>query len=361
MVKAAVCRQFAAPLVIEDIVLAAPRRGEIEVRLKACAICHSDISYAAGEWGGTLPAVFGHEAAGIVTGVGPDVTSCRPGDHVVVTLIRSCGKCHYCGAGSTVMCEEVFDLDRDGPIRGASGEKLWQAMRTGAFAEAVVVHESQVATVPADMPFDAASLLACGVITGYGAVANTAKLKPGQTAAVVGCGGVGLNAIQGAALSGASLIAAVDLSDAKLEAARRFGATDAVNPGREDAGAAVRALTGGRGVDYVFVTVGARAAFDRAFDYITKNGAVVIVGMPPSEVRSSYDPGTMAAWNQKILGSKMGETVLSRDLPGLVKAWQDGRLKLEELITGRYRLDRINEAIDSVVRGEALRNVIVFD
>jgi len=361
MVKAAVCRAFGKPLTIEDVTLDAPGAQDIEVKLGACAICHSDISYAKGDWGGTLPAIFGHEAAGTVTRVGSAVSGFRKGDRVVVTLIRSCGSCHYCAEGSLVMCESEFDLDRKGPIHGPGGEAMWQAMRTGAFAEAVVVHQSQAVKVPADMPFDEASLLACGVITGYGAVVNTAKLKKGQTAAVIGCGGVGLNAIQGAALSGASKVVAIDVSDAKLEAAKGFGATHGVNPAKEKAGDAVKALTDGRGVDFVFVTVGAKAAFDSAFDYITKNGSVVIVGMPPTGVFASYDPSMVAAWNQRIVGSKMGETVIARDIPNLVAAWRDGRLKLGELISGRYPLDRINEAIEGVVKGAALRNVIVFE
>ena len=360
-VKAAVCRAFGQPLAIEEVDLADPGPGEVEVRVKACAICHSDISYIEGDWGGDLPAVFGHEAAGIVTRTGAGVSHVAPGDHVVVTLIRYCGKCRYCASGSQVMCEEVFDLDRNGPIHSASGESVWQAMRSGAFAEAVVVHHSQMVKIPTDMAFDQASLLACGVITGYGAVANTAKLKAGQTAAVVGCGGVGLNAIQGAAISGAGMIVAIDVADSKLEAAKKFGATDTINVAHENAAEKIMALTDGHGVDIVLVTVGAKQAFDHAFSYITKNGAVIIVGMPPTGVFASYDPGTMAAWNQKVLGSKMGEGVISKDIPELTTAWREGRLKLAELITGRYPLDRINEAIEGVTRGEALRNVIVFD
>lgn len=360
-IKAAVCRAFGKPLTIETIEIAGPREGEISVDVKACAICHSDISYAEGAWGGALPAVYGHEAAGIVTATGSGVTGLKAGDHVVVTLIRSCGHCHYCSQGSQVMCEEVFPLDEDSPLSAADGEPLVQAMHSGAFAEKVVVHESQAVKVPADLPFDEASLLACGVITGFGAVVNTARVKAGQAVAVVGCGGVGLNSIQGAAISGASTIIAIDLEAEKLEAARRFGATHTVNPASEDAARAMKELTHGRGVDYVFVTVGAKAAFDRAFDYITKNGAIVVVGMPPSGVLAEYDPGTVAAWNQKILGSKMGEAVISTDIPMLVEHYQAGRLKLSELITTRYRLEDINEAISAVNAGKALRNVIVFE
>lgn len=359
--KAAVCRAFGKPLVIEEIAIAKPGPGEVLVDVKACAICHSDISYAEGAWGGDLPAVYGHEAAGIVRETGQGVTGVKPGDHVVVTLIRSCGHCHYCSQGSLVMCEEVFPLDRKSPLTGASGEPYVQAMRSGAFAEQVLVHESQMAPIPKDIPFASASLLACGVITGYGAVANTARVTPGQHVAVIGCGGVGLNSIQGAAIAGATTIIAIDLSDEKLDAARRFGATHAINSKTENAAEKVKSLTSGRGADVVFVTVGVKTAFDRAFDYITKNGSVVVVGMPATGVFAEYDPGTLAAWNQKILGSKMGEARIARDIPALVELYRTGRLKLDELITARYPLEQINEAIAAVNEGKALRNVIVFE
>ena len=360
-IKAAVCHQFGKPLVIEEVDIARPGPGEVMVDVKACAICQSDIFYAEGAWGGGLPAVYGHEAAGIVSAVGSGVEGLAAGDHVVVTLIRSCGGCHYCGQGSRVMCEEVFPLDEKSPLTGADGMPYEQSMRTGAFAEKVVVHESQIAKVPADMDFAVASLLACGVVTGFGAVVNTARVKPRQSVAVVGCGGVGLNSVQAAALSGASLVVALDLSQDKLAAAKSFGATHAFNPAATDAAQEIMALTSGRGVDFVFVTVGAKAAFESAFSYLTKNGAVVIVGMPPTGVLASYDPGTMAAWNQKILGSKMGETDVARDIPVLVEHYRAGRLKLDELVSGRYPLEDINEAIAAVNAGKALRNVIVFE
>lgn len=359
--KAAVCRTFGAPLQIEDITIASPGPNDILVDTKACAICHSDISYADGSWGGTLPAVYGHEAAGIVRKTGANVTGIKEGDHVVVTLIRSCGDCHYCNAGSLVMCEEVFPQQINSPLKDSAGNPLEQAMATGAFAEQVCVHQSQVVVVPKEIPFASASLLACGVITGYGAVKNTANIKPGVTVAVIGCGGVGLNAVQGAALNQAGTVIAIDLEESKLEAAKSFGATHTINPANENVAERVRSLTANRGVDFVFVTVGAKAAFAGAFDLITRNGAIVIVGMPPTGVVSEYDPGTMAAWNQKILGSKMGETVIARDIPALVKLYQQGKLKLDELVTGIYPLDQINLAIAKVKSGEALRNVIVFD
>jgi len=360
-VKAAVCREFGAPLVIEDIHLAEPGPGEVMVRMAATAICHSDITYAAGGWGGTLPAVYGHEGAGVVTAVGEGVASPTVGDHVVVTLIRSCGHCHGCLRGQPVTCDTTFPLDHHSPLTDATGEPVVQAMRTGAFAEYVTVHTSQVVVVPTDLPLDVASLLACGVITGFGAVTNTAGVEPGSNVVVFGAGGVGLNAVQGARVCGARTITAVDLVDSKLQAAIRFGATHTVNPTTDDVVKAVRQLTQDRGADYVFVTVGAKAAFDTSYSLLAKSGAVVLVGMPATGVTSEIDPSTLAAMSQRILGSKMGSARIGIDIPNLVSLYRQGRLLLDELITARYPLAEINEAMEAVTRGEALRNVIVFE
>lgn len=359
MTRAAICREFGKPLTIETISLEEPGAQEVLVDIKACAICHSDISYMLGEWGGPLPAVYGHEAAGVVIAAGPQVSGHAPGDRVLVTLVRACGECHYCASGSMVMCEGAFGAPAR--ISDESGQPLEKAMHCGAFAERAVVHQSQLASLPADLPFDCASLLACGVITGFGAVVNTAAIKPGQSVAVIGCGGVGLNAVQGAALAGAAPIVALDLVAAKRQAALGFGATDALDPTDPQTVERIRALTGGRGVDAAIVTVGAKAAIDKATGYIARNGTAVIVGMPPDGVMASYDPCLLASCNHRITGSKMGETVIARDIPRLIDAWRDGRLKLDELISGRYRLDQINEAVASVMDGGALRNVIVFD
>jgi Zn-dependent alcohol dehydrogenase len=355
-----VCRQFGAPLVIEEVQLAEPGPGEVSVKMAATAICHSDITYADGGWGGDLPAIYGHEGAGHVTAIGAGVTNVAVGDPVVVTLIRSCGHCHGCVTGRPVTCETIFPLDECSPITDASGAPVAQMMRTAAFAEQVLVHASQVVTVPADLPLDSASLLACGVITGFGAVVNTAAIEPGSHVVVIGCGGVGLNSVQGARVAGARTVIAVDVSDAKLAAAEQFGATHLVNSATHDVGEAVLDITG-RGADYVFVTVGAKAAFDQSYALLAKAGAVVLVGMPAGGVMSEIDPGTMAAYSQRILGSKMGSARVPVDIPNLVALYRQGRVKLDELITGRYPLEQINEAIASVKRGEALRNVIVFD
>ena len=357
--KAAVCYEFGKPLVIEELELEPPKAGQVKVKLSACAICHSDIHYMEGAWGGQLPAVYGHEAAGVVDSVGPGVRSVNPGDHVVVTLIRSCGHCYYCEQGEPTICEGDFPAS-ESPKLSKSGDRIVQGLNSATFAEETVVHESQVVTIPKDVAFDSASLLACGVITGLGAVVNTAKVPSGSSVVVIGTGGVGLNSIQGARISGAHVIVAVDLVDEKLEAARRFGATHTVNPKEEDAGDYIRSVTSGRGADYVFVTVGSPKAIEESFSYIRSGGTTVIVGMPAVGDTVTFDPLDFAGANQRVLGSKMGATRLRVDMPKLIDLYYQGRLLLDELISNRYSIEEINEAVASVNRQEALRNVIVF-
>jgi Zn-dependent alcohol dehydrogenase len=358
--KAAVCREFGKPLVIEEVSLADAGPGEVKVKLAATAICHSDISYADGAWGGDLPAVYGHECSGVVESVGLGVTTVKPGDAVVVTLIRSCGHCHGCVRGMPVTCSTQFPLDAKSPITDKSGKPLVQSMRTGGFAEQVLVHESQCVAIPGSVPMTSASLLACGVITGFGAVTNTARVPAGSHVVVIGTGGVGLNSIQGARVCGARTVIAVDIADNKLEAAKGFGATHGINSSKENVLERVMQLTESRGADYVFVTVGAKGAFDSSYALLAKGGSTVLVGMPASGVMSEIDPGTMAAYSQNVLGSKMGSARVQVDIPNLVDLYQQKRVKLDELITKTYPLEQINEAIAAVKRGEALRNVIVF-
>ncbi|MGJ8621369.1 MAG: Zn-dependent alcohol dehydrogenase [Yoonia sp.] len=356
-IKAAVCRQFGAPLTIETVTLADPATGEVEVTLKACAICHSDISYIDGGWGGTLPAVYGHEAAGHVTAIGSGVRGVAVGDPVVVTLIRACGTCPSCAGGSPVACES--DLTSS-PISDDSGAPLLQAMHTGGFAEKVVVDQSQVVKLAPGIGMEAASLLACGVITGVGAVVNAARLRAGQDVVVIGAGGVGLNAIQGARIAGARRIIAVDMSEEKLAIAKDFGATDGVLATDDKPWRAAKAAMG-RGADAVFVTVGAIPAYDTAPKYLANGGKVIMVGMPHSGAMSTYEPVMLAATGQGMVGSKMGDVVIARDIPWMVDLYQQGRLKLDELISGRWSLEQINEAIADTKTGSAKRNVIVFE
>jgi Zn-dependent alcohol dehydrogenase len=359
-VRAAVCHAFGAPLAIEELVLDPPEQGEVKVRIAACAICHSDIHFAEGAWGGRLPAVYGHEAAGIVESVGAGVDAVRPGDRVIVSLLRSCGRCFFCARGEPFLCEAEFPIDAGGRLRTTSGESVKAGLRTGAFAEQVVVHPSQLAAVPDFMPLDVASLLACGVVTGLGAVVATARVPVGSSVVVIGTGGVGLNSVQGARLSGAEPIVALDLSRAKLEAATVFGATHTLDPATCEPAEEVRALTEGRGADYVFVTVGSTQALEQGLGLLRRGGTLVVVGMPPSGATFGVAAVDLAYDGQRILGSNMGSTRLGIAVPTLVDLYRRGRLKLDELITERYPLERINEAIEASGRGDALRNVIVF-
>lgn len=358
-IKAAVCHGFGEPLVIEEILLREPGLGEIEVTVDAVAICHSDISYADGAWGGSLPAVYGHEAAGRVSAVGPGVNGLAVGDSVIVTLIRACGNCACCAQGKPTLCEKPYDGDY-GPISTLEGGKLHQAMATGGFAEKVVVDQKQVVKVSPAIPKESACLIACGVITGVGAVVNAADLRAGQDVVVIGAGGVGLNAIQGARIAGARRIVAVDMSPEKLDTAREFGATDGVLATQEKPWQAAFQALGGRGADAVIVTVGAIPAYDQAPRYLGRGGKVIMVGMPHSGAYSSYEPVVLAAIGQGMVGSKMGDVVIQRDIPWMVDLYQQGRLKLDELISGRWTLDQINEAIADTKTGAARRNVIVF-
>ena len=296
--KAAVCRTFGAPLSIEDVTLAGPNSDEVRVAIKSCAICHSDLTYIEGGWGGDLPAVFGHEAAGVVESVGNGVTDFAVGDRVVVTLIRSCGTCHCCAQGAQVACETSFPLDAKSPL-SIGDETIRHGLRTGAFAEQAVVHQSQLAKIDDDIGFDVASLLACGVITGFGAVVNTARVPVGATVAVIGLGGVGMNCVQGAAVSGASAVVGLDISADKMVLARDFGATHAVDASMHDMAEQVRAATGGRGADYAFVSVGLKRAIESAPAMLAPLGSIVIVGMPPTGVTTEFDPCDLASYSQE--------------------------------------------------------------
>ena len=311
-IRAAVCRAFGEPMTIEEVHLAPPRLGEVTVRLEAVAICHSDISYAAGDWGGALPAVYGHEAAGRVEALGEGAPAgLAIGDPVIVTLIRACGHCAPCATGVPTQCETPADPAH--PLSLPDGAPLVAAMNCGAFAEAVTVHASQVARVPADMPMDAACLLSCGVITGIGAAVNAARLRAGQDVVVIGAGGVGLNAIQGARIAGARRIVAVDLSAQKGEDAMEFGATHFVRA-RGAPWPEVRRILG-RGADAVLVTVGSISAYEQAPRYLAPSGRLIAVGMPPSGATAAVEPVILAFNGQGVIGSKMGDAVLARDIP----------------------------------------------
>lgn len=356
-IRAAICHEFGQPLTVETVELRAPGPGEVEVTLDACAICHSDLTYIDGGWGGALPAVYGHEAAGTVSAVGAGVEGFETGSKVLVTLIRSCGRCPTCAGGRPVLCTNP--AMPGSPLSMADGGTLEQGLKTAAFAERVVVEQSQLAPLPDGVPMEAAALLSCGVITGIGAAVNTARIRPGEVVVVIGAGGVGLNAIQGARLAGAARIIAVDTLPEKLDAAKQFGATDGILASDPKPWSAAKKIAG-RGADAVLVTVGAIPVYDTAARYLGPGGRLVAVGMPHSGATSTYEPVILAATGQRLEGSLMGDTVLVRDIPWLADLYLQGRLQLDELISGRWTLDQINEAIADTRTGAARRNVIVF-
>jgi len=358
-IKAAVCRAFDAPLTIEEITLRAPGPGEVEVAIEAVAICGSDISYLDGGFPCTLPAVFGHEAAGRIAAVGPGVTGLAPGDPVVVTLIKSCGTCPSCATDHPAICEAPSDPETT-PIALPDGTPLYKGLDVGGFAERVVVDHTQVVRIPDFVPMAAASLLACGVITGVGSAINVARIQPGETVAVIGAGGVGLNAIQGARMAGASQIIALDTSPEKLATAESFGATDTLLGSEPKPWTLVRTMTGGRGADVVLVAVGNASIYDTAPRYLAPGGRMVMVGLPHASEKASYSPLGMAYAGQSLLGSMMGDAVIARDIPWLVEHYETGVLKLDELVSRSWSLEEINDAVADTRGGRAKRNVIVF-
>lgn len=359
--KAAVCYEFRQPLVVEEIEIDPPQTGEVKVRMAATAICHSDIHLIQGEWGNTVPILAGHEGAGIVEEVGPGVSRVKKGDHVIASLLKSCGQCKSCRIGVPHLCTTKFPLQTESRLRNRRGETIKHGFGTAAFAEYSVVDQSQLVRISNTIPLESAALLACGVITGLGAVVNKAKVQPGSSVVVFGVGGVGLNSIQGAHLSGAYPIIAIDLLDDKLTMARNFGATHTINAKTEDVNLAVAQITENRLADYVFVTVGNAAVAEQAYTIAGLAGTVVLVGVPDFVTTMSIPIGATVVSEKIVTGSLMGTTNLQVDVPQLVKLYESGRLKLDELITKRYSLDEINEAIASTMSGSALRNVIVFE
>jgi len=358
--KAAVCHEFGKPLSIETVVLAPPAVGEVLVRIKACSICHSDLSFAQGIWGGDLPAVYGHEAAGIIEAVGDGVTGWALGDRCIVTLIRHCGDCDYCRRDAEVLCDAA-PVEKNGPLSFPDGSSLHQGMFCGAFAQACTVHTSQIAPLPDDISFELGALLACGVLTGYGSVRHVAGDLAGANVAIIGCGGVGLNALQTAALADPAVLAAIDPARVKWDMAQSFGATHVLDPMEPEFPVRVLELSNGRGFDHVIVSVGSPQALTSAQTLLAKAGKLIVVGMPPAGTQTLVDPVTLAAHSQTIVGTKMGNAHPQRDIANIITLYREGRLKLEELISGRYPLDDINRALAGLQDGSVIKNILVFE
>ncbi len=360
-IKAAILHEPKKSLNIETITIAPPRHTEVRVKIKASAICHSDISYIDGKWECQTPIVLGHEASGIVESIGPLVRHVSVNDHVVVTLLRHCGICNYCRLGAPMKCQATIEHNTPFPLTDSKGNPITQGLKTAAFAEYVLVDESQINVIDKDIPFDSASIVACGGITGYGAVHNTAKIKAGSDIVVIGVGGVGLNIIQAAVLGGARNIIAIDIQESKKQAATKFGATHFISAKDSDAYQKICNITQKEGADYVFISVGVQKAIEDGLYYVTPLGTVILVGMPGTGVNASIDPDTIANNNLTIKGSKMGEAIIHKDVPILLDFYKRKKILLDELVTNHYELGQINEAIDLSRSGAVLRNVIMFD
>ncbi|NKC16114.1 MAG: zinc-binding dehydrogenase [Gammaproteobacteria bacterium] len=362
-IKAAVLYEPNRPLVVETVQLDDPSDGEVLVRMAAAGVCHSDYHVMKGEWSLPLPAVLGHEGAGIVEKVGPGVGRVRPGDHVILNFRANCGRCHHCVVGRPVLCDGI-ETPRSGLFDGTvrlhrDGNDINHMARTACFAEYTVVPESGAVPVRQDMPLDKACLIGCAVMTGVGAATNTARIQPGANVAVIGCGGVGLNAVQGAALSGADRIIAVDVLDNKLEYARQFGATDLVNAGNGDAVARVTQMTGG-GVDYAIEAIGRSSTIQQAYEMCRLGGLAVIVGMAPEHDTIEINALSLPRTERAIVGSYYGSARPWVDLPKLADLYMNGRLMIDELISRSYKLEDINTAYDALGAGEVARSIIEF-
>ncbi len=359
--KAAVLRKVNEPLVIEEVSHGNPGPREVLVRTVAAGVCHSDLHFQNGSYPYPLPSVLGHESAGVVEAVGSAVTYVKPGDHVITCLSAFCGHCEPCLTGHMSLCDrEGLDRAMDQPPRlSAGGAPVFQFLNLSSFAERMLVHEHAIVKIRQDMPLDRAALIGCGVTTGVGAVIHTAKVEPGATVAVIGCGGVGLSCINGAAIAGAGRIIAVDALDSKLELARKFGATDVVNAKDKDAVGEIQAMTGG-GVHYSFEAIGLKKTTEQAFQMLRKGGTATIIGMIPVGTMIELH-GAEFLMERKIQGSNMGSNRFRVDMPRFVDFYLNGKLHLDDMISGRIKLKDVNDAMNALKKGEVARSVIMFD
>ena len=360
--KAAVLRDLARPMEIEDVDIAKPGPREVLLRVAAVGLCHSDLHILEGDLQFPLPAILGHEAAGIVEQVGSDVKTVRPGDHIIVSLTFNCGHCEQCHGGHSNRCltPEAMRGPDEPPRLHRGGERIGQFMNTGSFAEMMLVHESGCVPIRRDMPFDRACLIACGVSTGFGAATRTACVRAGESVVVIGCGGVGLAAINGARVAGAGQIIAVDRLPVKLEMARAFGATDVVNASAGDVVEQVMGLTRGRGVDHALEAIGRKETIEASFAVLAKGGTATVVGVTRPDVKIEL-PAITFMREKRIQGSMMGGVRLAVDIPHYVDLYLQGRLKLDELISQRLTLDEVNKGFEDMRRGDVARSVIIFD
>jgi S-(hydroxymethyl)glutathione dehydrogenase/alcohol dehydrogenase len=363
--KAVVCREWNKPVSVEEVEVESPRAGEVMVNIKACGVCHSDLSATNGTIPMPPPTVIGHEAAGVVEEVGEGVTDLAVGDHVVIVWVPMCGKCRYCVEGRPALCDVAAQATLNLPdgtrrFKDASGNDLNHMAGVGVMAEYATVHRDNVIKIDPEIPLDKAALVGCAVMTGVGAALNTAKVEAGSSVVVFGAGGIGLNVIQGAALAGADQIIAVDLEDKKLGFAQQFGATHTINPSADgDAVAKVIELTGG-GADYSFECIGIPEVIGQAYGSIRKGGTCVVVGV--TRVDGAVTLGTfLMPFQEKVLtGSMYGSARPKIDFPRLLSLYKNNRLKLDELVSATYSIDDINTAFDDMKSGANARGVLLM-
>ena len=362
--KAGVLYEYNVPIVIEDVELDAPKAGEVLVKTGAAGICRSDYHFMKGEARTTLPTVMGHEASGVVEQVGQGVTTVRPGDHVILSFVPNCGRCFFCTTGRPNLCDlhgATPGTMFDGTTRLHKGDqRITHFGKVACFAEQMVVPETGCIPMPKTVPFDRAALIGCCVTTGVGAATFNAQVEPGSTVAVVGCGGVGLNVIQGCKLLNASKIIGVDIREGQLEFSTKFGATHTVNASHQDAVARVKEITGGLGVDYAFEVYGSAETVETAYAMARKGGTIVVVGIAPLGDKPGINAVSLVRDEKVLKGSYYGSARCHVDFPKMVDMYLSGRLNLDDLITRRYSLEQVNEAYEDLERGEIGRGVIVF-
>jgi S-(hydroxymethyl)glutathione dehydrogenase/alcohol dehydrogenase len=359
--KAAVLRQVGTPLSIEDVKISKPGPHEVLIRTAAAGVCHSDLHFVEGTYPHPLPAVLGHESAGVVEAVGSEVRTVRPGDHVITCLSAFCGHCEHCVTGHLSLCvsPETKREQDDEPRITAPNGPMNQYLNLSSFAEQMLIHEHACVAIRPDMPLDRAALIGCSVMTGVGAVMHTSNVRPGDTVAVIGCGGVGLSAINGAAIAGAGRIIAVDIVAGKENYARAFGATDFVNASEVDPVKTVIEMTKG-GVQHSFEALGLTITAEQSFNMLRRGGTANIIGMIPVGQKISL-MGAAFLGEKRIQGSLMGSNRFPVDMPRLVDMYMAGKLKLDEMISRRLKLEQVNEAFEEMKTGSIARSVIVFD
>lgn len=356
MAKAAIVRELNAPIEIVDVTIGEPGPGQVKIKTANAGVCHSDVSIQNGTIPWMFPALLGHEGAGVVTAVGEGVTTPAVGDHVIFNWVPYCGNCAFCNRGETWLCNNGYAV---GIIPATmEGGMAFPMAGTGTFCEEAVVHHSAAVTIPSDIPLDIAALVGCGVTTGVGAAINTAKVEPGSTVLVIGCGGVGMNVIQGARIAGASYIVAMDRFEHKAEEGKRFGATHATTP--EGLDALKAELTGGEGFDYAFEVIGLSSTIRAAFDNARKGGTTVVVGVGRADDNVSFSGLEFLLKEPRILGCVYGSSHVATDYIRFLNLWKAGRLDLEGLISKHISIDDVPSAFESMERGEVIRSVITF-